>query len=158
MPSIFRHTVLLSLCCATMAHAEGWQNLDAIDAAVAVAPGVNGSAQPVDRRIRLAECAQSLTVDPVAFGAVAVRCASPGWRLRVPIRGGAVLASNDVPVIRRGDPVSVVTGSAGFTVSAAGTADGDGRVGDRVRVKTGPGNASIVGQIVDAGTVRIFAN
>jgi flagella basal body P-ring formation protein FlgA len=162
MPSIFRQLILVTLLTAAGARAEepaGWQNLDAVDAAVTIALGGNGlvgggKARPVDRRIKLARCAEALSVSAPIAGSVTVECVSIGWRIRLPVVMAATVAGP--PMMRKGDPVSVVTGLSGISASIMGIADGEGRVGDRVRVKTGSGSAALVGQIAGPGTVRIF--
>jgi flagella basal body P-ring formation protein FlgA len=157
MPSIFRQLILGVLLTGTGARAEepvGWQNLDAVDAAVTIALGAEGRARPADRRIKLARCVEPLSVSAPIAGSVTVECVSIGWRIRLPV---VVAASVAGPLMmRKGDPVSVVTGAAGISASTMGVADGEGRLGDRVRVKTGPGSAAIVGQIAGPGTVRIY--
>lgn len=159
MASFFRQVILVGLLSATGARAEGaagWQNLDAVDAAVAAALGDGGRARLVDRRIKLAQCAEALTVGAVMGGAVAVACESIGWRIRVPVIVAAAVVLGPM-MMRKGDPVSVVTGSSGVSVSIMGIADGEGRLGDRMRVRTGPGASGfVVGKIADPGTVRIY--
>lgn len=159
MASIFRQVILVGLLTTTGARAEGpggWQNLDAVDAAAAAALGDGGKARPVDRRIKLAHCKEVLTVGAVVGGAVAVACESVGWRIRVPVVVAAAAVLGPM-MMRKGDPVSVVTGSSGVSVSIMGIADGEGRLGDRMRVRTGPGASGfVVGKITDPGAVRIY--
>jgi len=156
MASIFRQGATLALLISGSAQAAGWQNLDAVDAAVVAALGDDGAeARTVDRRLKLAACPERVAVDPPGGGAVVVRCASLGWRIRVPILVGTARVASEPIVIRRGDPVSVVTGSGGFSVTVSGIADEDGRAGDRLRVRTRPSAPAIMGQIVDEGTVRL---
>jgi flagella basal body P-ring formation protein FlgA len=153
MASILRQLAVGALLIATGVHAEGWQNLDAVDAAVTAAVGPG--ARPLDRRMKLANCPEAVTVGTVIAGSVTVACASLGWRVRVRVTESAVAVAGPV-LMRKDDPVSVVTGQAGFTASVSGIADGEGRLGDRVRVRTGRGAAVIVGLIADPGTVRIY--
>lgn len=155
MASILRRVLMGSVLIATQARAEGWQNLDTIDAAVTAAVGSNGVARPVDRRIKLKTCPETIGVGAPVAGSVAVTCASVGWRLRVPVSSLAVAVMGPM-LMRKGDPVSVVTGADGFSASVAGIAEGEGRLGDRVRVRTGPGASVITGLIADPGTVRIY--
>jgi hypothetical protein len=153
MASILRRFAVGMLLVASEARAEGWQNLDVVDAAVAAAVGAG--ARPVDRRIKLPVCPEALSVGPVVAGSATVACARAGWRVRIPIVAVAVAVAGPL-LVRKGDPVSVITGRAGFSASVSGVAEGEGRLGDRVRVRTGPGAAVIVGLIADAGTVRIY--
>lgn len=77
----------------------------------------------------------------------------PWLPVRVPVTASAVATSGPI-LMRKGDAVSVVTGADGFSASVSGIADGEGRLGDRVRVRTGA--SVIVGLIADPGTVRIY--
>lgn len=88
---------LAGVALASPAIAQGFQDLAAIDAAVA-AQGV--AAQPVDWRLRLAACGEPMRVEATATIA-AVGCPSQGWRIRLPLlaqpramgdaRGGRVI-------------------------------------------------------------------
>jgi flagellar basal body P-ring formation protein FlgA len=150
MPSVFRHTLpaLLATAFAMPAMAQiAFHDPAAIDADIAAAlsapigqPG--GAAQPVDRRLRLAQCQQPLVIQPDA-DAVAVRCISAGWRIRVPLAAGtasmpATMAqpARAAPSVRRGDAVTMIIRGRGFTVRMAGIADQAGSVGDTIRVRT----------------------
>ncbi len=123
---------------AAPAHAAGFEDLDrlewrlttALDAGIGE-PG--GPQAPIDRRMKLAACGTPVTIDPPAMGAVALRCPAAGWRIRVPLaRLGGVQAASygggqpsyggmaQPAVVRRGDPVEVSAGTAGFSVSSIG--------------------------------------
>lgn len=153
MASILRQLATGVLLMAGEARAEGWQNLDAVDAAVVAAVG--SGARPVDRRMKLASCPDAVTVGAVIAGSVTVTCVGLGWRIRVPVAVSMVAVAGPI-LMRKGDPVSVVIGAAGFSASVSGVADGEGRLGDRVRVRTGSGVALVVGLVADPGTVRIY--
>lgn len=124
-----------------------------------------GPVTHIDRRLKLQPCPQPVTIDPPALGAVALRCESLGWRIRVPLvkqPGMQAVATPAVyqpaqpltpPLIKRGDPIELIAGDAGFTVSTAAVAQEDGRLGGRIRVK--PTNGQIViGLVEDSGRVR----
>ena len=152
--TIFRHLggAWLALF-AVPAHAQGYQSLDAIDAAIA-AQGI--SARPLDQRLRLAACPVAPVVIP-AGDAIVVTCEPLNWRLRIPVvaTGGS---QRDAPlVIRRGDPVAIMVDTAAFSVNAQGIADSDARRGASVRVKLDTSGPAIVGQAIDIGVVRIAA-
>ena len=134
----------------------------ALDAAIGQ-PG--GPVAPIDRRLKLAACPAPVTIDPPALGALPLRCEPLGWRIRVPlvrVPGAATVQQASYapqppqapPVIRRGDPVELFSGTAGFTVSTSAIAQEDGRSGGRVRVKTDPRGPVIIGEVVDNGRVR----
>ncbi len=127
---------------------------------------IGGPVAPIDRRLKLASCPAPVVIDPPALGALPLRCEALGWRIRVPlvrIPGAtpAMQAAAAAPppatpiVIKRGDPVQLVSGAQGFSVSTAGVAQDDGHAGGVVRVKTDPKGPVILGQVVDAGLVRV---
>jgi len=174
MPSTFRHVLwIAALGAATPAGAQSFHSLDAIEEQVVASLGAamgqpGGPARPIDRRLRLQACPAPIIVEPVNLGAVTVRCQQIGWRIRVPvvqvrqeIQSAAVpspartRASRAEPVVRRGDPVALVVVSGGFTVSRQAVADRDGAPGDRIRVRTEPRAAPIVGQVLSDGRVAL---
>lgn len=159
MPPIFRQLLLAAATFPTLAHASAWQNLDALDAQVAHALAASGeAAQPVDRRLRLAACSAGVTVERAGPGAVAVRCPSPNWRIRVLLIADTtsrVTALGPV-VMRRGDPVTIMVRSPGFTASTQGTALADARAGDRVTARIEGQKVTIAGRVIDGQTIDVF--
>lgn len=159
--------------------AAGLQNLDALERRLVIALGADigapgGPTVPLDRRLRLAACPSDVMVDPARQGAATLRCAEIGWRIRVPlVRGGAggdaggralPASGNGLPamaamrgetVVRRGDPVDLVAGSAGFSVSTQAIAEQDGAPGDRIRVRADRGKPPVLAEVVAQGTVRL---
>lgn len=144
--------------------AQDWQTIDMLTQAVAGAMG--RTAVPIDRRIKLARCPEQPAISALDAQALAVRCPSLGWRLRVPMLGeaSATAAAMPVPaarpaaaapVIRRGDNVRVSIDTASFSVGYSAVATQDGRVGDTIALRgtdaknllsatvTGPGRARI---------------
>ena len=174
-----------ALAGAQAAHAQGaqtFENLDRIDSLVAMTVGANlgepgGPAAPVDRRLRLAACPTTPSVEGPVFGAAMVKCDALGWRIRVPLVGGsAAAASGPLPrtaaspqnrfarpavsapreaVVRKGDPVQLMAGNAAFSVSRMMLADEDGALGDTIRVREDRKSAPIFAQVVEMGVVRI---
>lgn len=178
--SNFRHLLTIAAFgAAAPAAAQPFQDINAVERRVVAALGADigqpgGPVAPVDRRLRLAACPAPLVVEPVALGAATVRCLAVGWRIRVPVQRAAVAAAPaeaveapPVPVrapvrtaradmiVRRGDPVSLVVVTGGFTVSRQAVADQDGAAGDRIRVRTEPRAAPIVGQVLPDGRVAM---
>jgi flagellar basal body P-ring formation protein FlgA len=172
--SISRHLlVLLALTAATPAAAQHFEDLADVEQRVIAALGASigeagGPARPIDRRLRLARCPEPVGVEEPALGAVTVRCASLGWRIRVPLArgeggemrearpaGAAVRSTRRELAVRRGDPVVLVVVSGGFTVSRQATADQDGAVGDRIRVRTEPRAPLMVGEVLPDGRVAL---
>lgn len=153
---------------ATPATAQSFQNIDALEARIVGALGAaigepGGPAAPIDRRLKLAQCPGSVTIDPPVMGALALRCPAAGWRIRVPLArlgGGltttqAMTSAKAEPVIRRGDPVDLVAENAGFSVSITGIAQEDGAPGSRIRIKAEGKNPVVFAEVIDAGRVRL---
>ena len=135
---------------AQQAH-EDWQAIDVLTAMVASALG--RTATPVDRRIKLARCPEQ-----------AVRCASLGWRLRVPMSGPANAApaatgfarpTASAPVIRRGDNVRVTIDTDSFSVSYAAVAAEDGRVGETIALRGNDTKSSLSATVIGPGRARL---
>lgn len=130
-----------------------FQSTEALDQLVerfAGAPiGAEGGARAaVDKRLKLAACdAPQLSWRSPAEDAVVIRCQGPQqWRVFVPVNAlpkAAPTLATPAPVatkvefaIRRGDPVMLEAGAAGFSITREGLAMGDAAVGGRVLVKT----------------------
>lgn len=169
--------LLLALSCLSADPAlsqQKFENLDRIDSLVAMTVGANvgepgGPIAPVDRRLRLAACPTTPSVDGPVFGAAIVKCDALGWRIRVPlVAGGAAAASGPVAryasaaratpkeaVVRKGDPVQLMAGNAAFSVSRMMVADEDGALGETIRVREDKKSAPVLAQVVDMGIVRV---
>ena len=178
MPSTFRHLAIFGAASAAFAAApaaaQGFQDIDAIEQQVTASLGAGigepgGPARPIDRRLRLTACPGPLVVEPVNLGAATVRCQQIGWRIRVPVLAGgtqasvqsgpasarATRAARAEPVVRRGDPVSLVVMSGNFTVSRQAVAQEDGAPGERIRVRTDPRKPVIIGEVLPDGRVAM---
>jgi flagella basal body P-ring formation protein FlgA len=144
MPSNIRHLLVLAAgLAASPASAQSFQSIAAIEEQVVATLGVP----------------------------VTVRCQQIGWRLRVPVLAEKTAvevapAANSAPVtrvaraepiVRRGDPVSLVVTTGSFTVSRQAVAEQDGAPGDRIRVRTEPRKPPIVGQVLPDGRVAMNA-
>lgn len=153
---------------------QKFENLDRIDSLVAMTVGANigepgGPMAPVDRRLRLAACPTTPSVDGPVFGAAVVKCDALGWRIRVPLTAGAAAAASGPvaryapagramareAVVKKGDPVQLMAGNAAFSVSRMMVADEDGAVGDTIRVREDRKSAPVLAQVVEMGIVRI---
>ncbi|WP_114954173.1 flagella basal body P-ring formation protein FlgA [Sphingosinicella terrae] len=180
MPTKFRHLILAAGLVAGPALAQAFEDLDQLETQVTASLGAaigepGGPARPIDRRLRLRPCPEPATVEAPAMGAVAVRCESVGWRIRVPLTAGsrtAVAASGAAaaasapaePVVRRGDQVQLVAMSRSFTVSTTGIAEEDGAPGERIRVRrevaaaNGRGSRTtsrVIGEVLRDGRVAL---
>jgi flagellar basal body P-ring formation protein FlgA len=157
-PIAFTLTGLLAL--ARAGHATPpLENLDLLDARIAVYLGGTASdagrrAQPVDRRLRLMRCGEGVLLDPPALGAIAAYCPSRGWRVHVPLIGGAATEPAEI-IVRRGDAVRLAYLGTGFDVSTTAIALEDGRNGGMVRVKVPTGASVLTARVRGPGSVAI---
>lgn len=163
MPKI-RRSACLALLIAAPAAAQTFEDLDQLEAQVVASLGAGigepgGPARPIDRRLRLAACPEPATVGDTAMGAVTVRCRPVGWRIRVPLSGGAqsatMAATRAEPIIRRGDQVEVVAMSSQFRVSTVGIADQNGAPGDTIRVRRPDSANRLIGEVLPDGRVAL---
>lgn len=91
---------------ASAAAPRSFENLDRLDSLVTMTVGANigepgGPVAPVDRRLRLAACPRTPTVEGPTFGAAVIKCDAIGWRIRVPLSQGgayAALQQDGLPV------------------------------------------------------------
>jgi flagellar basal body P-ring formation protein FlgA len=147
---------LAVLCLSAAASGAVYQDLDALDAQIAASLGGGGIPVPIDRRIRLAECPTEPVVSRLYDGAIVVRCAPLGWKIRVAVAGGAgpLEAAAEI-LVHRGDPVELVVKGRGFSASAQGTAIDEGGAGKPVRVKIPTSALPVSAIVIGAGLVAI---
>lgn len=119
----------------------------AIDAEVSAFTGAplgtpGGARHPVDRRLRLAACAQSLDLAWHGRRAdmVRVECnAGTSWRIFVPVNadasGAGSVAAAPVAVVERGQVIGIVIEGRGFSVAQQGEALENGAIGQWIRVR-----------------------
>lgn len=144
---------------ASPAHAADLQSLDDIDAQVAQFTGAGigetgGARLPLDRKLRLRSCNSLLDISwyGTRGDALAVRCTEVGgWRVFVAIN--AVAKQSNKQLVQRRDPVRVVVGGAGFSVSRSGEAMESGKAGDWIRVRLQDNTRS--GKVISA---RVMAD
>lgn len=127
--------------------AASYADLDAIDrevtAFVHAETGQAAGVAQVDRRLRLAPCAQRLALGwhGRTRDSVLVQCTMPdGWRLFVPVmRQGRERPASDFGqgggVIARGDAVTIIVRGEHYRLTDRGTALGAGAAGDWIEVK-----------------------
>lgn len=139
--------IALMLALAATTH----QDTASLDRAVAAFTGrpmgaEGGARANVDARLRLAQCPTvSLSWRTEAHDAVVVACAGPDWRIYVPViappRQTIVAAAKAAPavsaekVIKRGDPLVIEAGAAGFSITREGIAMADAAAGQRLMVR-----------------------
>lgn len=140
---------------------EDWQAIDTLTQMVANAMG--RTATPIDRRIKLARCPEQASVTAIDAQTLAVRCASLGWRLRVPMTGPAgamttpagFAAPSSTPAIRRGDSVRVSIETDSFSVSYSATATQDGRIGETIALRGTDAKNLMSGIVTGPGRARL---
>lgn len=131
----------VALTASTTTAAAPFSDLATIDREVVGFTGTpqgqpGGAALPVDRRLRLNPCAAPLALrwSGPRRETVVVSCPDPGgWRLFVPVLGGAGEAP--ASAIARGDAVTIAVTGAGFAVMQAGEALEAGPVGGWIQVR-----------------------
>jgi flagellar basal body P-ring formation protein FlgA len=156
MTTFFGRAAMIGMAIPATAQAETFQNLDQVDAVANAIVAQSGVAvRPADRRMKLAQCPRPLTAEAQAQGAVAVRCAALGWRIRLPVEGVARADGLTPVIIRRGDPVTVEYEAQGFSVTASGVAESEARRGEPVRVRVDQKSSPVMGEAADVGSVRI---
>ncbi len=115
----------------------------------AAAGEIGGARNPADRRLQLASCAQPLlaTWHGTTRAAVRVECpvtlsGSAPWTIFVatrpaagPFGSGAAQAAAG-PLVKRGDPITVVVRGRGFTVQQSGEAMENGHEGEWIAIRT----------------------
>jgi flagella basal body P-ring formation protein FlgA len=169
-PTHLRRCAALSLVLAVLqpaAHAKGFQDPAAIDRDVAAftgqpigAPG--GAARPVDRRLRLANCAAPLALSwrGDAHASILVECPDQaGWHIFVatsaPASTTAARQTPATPVIERGQSVTVAISGDGFSVSQSAEALESGAIGAWIRVRTQAKADPLQAQVVRPGLVEV---
>lgn len=124
---------MLVLIFALLTTPHQFEDLEILDERI---QAENVSAEPVDKRLKLAQCPAEPIVSPAVGDAVVVRCPALGWRLRVPVSAASNAAENSQIVIRKGDLIECISGGPGFSVSTQLIAMDDARVGQSLRVKS----------------------
>ncbi|WP_404336127.1 flagella basal body P-ring formation protein FlgA [Sphingomonas sp. MMS12-HWE2-04] len=167
---------LAMLAAATPAAAQDFQPTRVLDTIVAQYTGqpigaVGGARAAVDPRLKLAHCpAPQLEWRNAAQDTVIVRCMAPAWRIFVPVNAraqpkpvtpaaqpaaaAAPVAKAD-PVIRRGDPVTIEAGTAGFSVTREGVAMNDAAPGARLMVKVDERKPPVQAIALETGRARL---
>lgn len=146
-----------------LAAAAPFADLAAIDRQVAQFTGApvgaeGGATLPLDRRLRLRPCNSpiALTWRGDRRNTVIAECPDAGgWRLFVPVRGGASSTAAS-PAINRGDAVTIAVTGEGFALSQPGEALEGGAVGAWVRVRAAGGKGNPMrAQVVRPGLVTL---
>jgi flagella basal body P-ring formation protein FlgA len=145
----------LGMAVGATATAAQFQDLDALDARVAMVLAGSRTAAPIDRRIKLAMCPDEPVISSPSDGAVSVRCKALGWRLRVTVTGSSDAAAPAQLLVRRGDTIELVAHGAGYSVSAVGIALEAGPAGASIRVKITTSSSPIAAVVARAGVASL---
>lgn len=115
--------VLAFMCAGFGAAASEWEDLDALEVRIREFAGADGGeavVRPVDRRLRLAACQNSVAVDwlDARRRAVVARCDAPVWRVHVGVVGANRAVSARTAVEDRRALVLVRAVPRGAVISA----------------------------------------
>ena len=153
-----------------LAGAAGFQDISALDAAVTAFTGrpvgvEGGPRSPIDARLKLAQCPTvALSWRTEMHDAVVIACASPQWRIFVPVLSTPKAAPATVtpavaikqePVIRRGDPVTIEAGSDGFSITRDGIAMADAAPGAHFPVRIDPARQPVQAVALSSGRATL---
>lgn len=165
MKSIF--PIMLVLLVAPPAFGQAFTDHAAIDAAITGFTGVptgspGGAIQPVDRRLRLARCRQSLAIGwhrPAGSprrDTLVVRCPdAEGWRLFVPVGQQAAGSAPNPPLVVRGDALTITVAGPGFAVSQPGEALESGGAGAWIKVRSAMRSDPMRAKVIRPGLVSL---
>ncbi len=167
--------LILALAAASpAAAAEPFQSTAMLDTIVSQFTGKpigseGGAKTPVDPRLKLASCAApQLEWRTEAKDAVVIRCMAPGWRIFVPVNAvpraapAAAPATaapaapvKAIPVIRRGDTITIAVGANGFSITRDGVAMNDAPAGGRLMVRIDDRKPPVQAIAVEPGRARL---
>jgi flagellar basal body P-ring formation protein FlgA len=120
---------------------------------------VGGATGSIDQRLRLQKCPSSVLVDQPLYDAIAIRCPSLGWRIRVPLvaktRPVSATESPSISLVHRGDVVELVYDGPGFAATTSAVALDEASEGKAIRVRTAVSATPISATVSRAGEVRI---
>ena len=155
------------------AQAVRFQDTQSLDVAVQAFTGKRigeqgGARAAVDKRLKLAACdLPQLDWRGSYQDSVVVRCDAPAWRIFVPVlvppratpvaaaAAPAPMVAKAEPVIRRGDPVTLEAGAAGFSITRDGVAMGDAAPGARLMVKVDPAKPPVQAVAIESGRASL---
>lgn len=149
------HNQLLAALAAAVMTPGSYQDLHLLDARVAAMLGSGRSAVPIDKRIKLAACPDEPEISPSPGGALAVRCAALGWRIRVVLAGASSAGAPEEVLIHKGDSIELVADGPGYSATFAATALDDGQEGGVIRVKIPTSVSPISATVSRAGVASI---
>lgn len=162
-----------SLLIASPAVAQtGFQDTGAIDRAVASFTGKpigteGGARTPVDTRLKLAACPMvSMQWRADNHDSVVVSCTGPEWRIYVPVivpppapapaaPVPVAAVAKPVIVIKRGDPVTIEAGAAGFSITREGVAMTDAPSGGRLFINVDGTKKPVQAIAIDTGRATL---
>lgn len=164
--------IALLLAAATVTP-PAFQDTAALDRAVSAFTGhaigeEGGARTAIDARLRLAQCPTvAISWRTQRHDAVVVACSGPNWRIFVTVNNAApapaapmvasapAAAIKAAPVIKRGDPVTIEAGNAGFSISRDGVAQGDAAPGERLLVRVDGNRTPVQAVAIEAGRATL---
>lgn len=154
---------------AAPAAAATFASPSAIDAAVTAFLGAEigspgGAARPVDRRLKLAACAEALDVN--WYGqtrtTLQVRCLSQGWRIFVATSANAPNSPRaglgGETIVQKGETVSLIYEGPGFTLTRQGEALEPGARDQWIKIKPAGDTKAVRGKVMRPGSVLVSAS
>lgn len=82
-----------------------------------------------------------------------------GKELKRPVQQGDIIRAAEIQppqVIKRGDLVTIENRTGAIKVSSTGTALGNARIGDKLRVKNNQSSKNVMGEVIDQGLVIVY--
>lgn len=163
------------LLAAAAVTSPAFQDTASLDRAVSAFTGhgigeEGGARTAIDARLRLAQCPTvAISWRTERHDAVVIACSGPNWRIFVPVNAAqaAVAAAaapatasytpavKAPPVIKRGDPVTIEAGNAGFSISREGIAAGDAAPGERLLVRIDGNRTPVQAVAVEQGRATL---
>jgi flagellar basal body P-ring formation protein FlgA len=119
------------------------------------------AAHPLARDVALTESDFKTSRQDLAAAAgspLTVTSQAVGKHLRYPVAAGTILGARMLespPLVRRGQPVTIVSGAGGVEIRAAGEALADGGNGDTIRVRNTQTRRVLDATVQESGLVRV---
>lgn len=132
------------------AASPAFEDLEILDERVLA---ISDYAEPIDKRLKLAECPDDPIIAPPVGGSVVVRCPALGWRLRVRVKTAVPSVEVAEIIVRKGEMVETVSDGPGFSVSTPMIAMEDASIGEAVRVKSPSSRIPITATVKARGLV-----
>lgn len=119
-----------------------------------------GARAPIDKKLKLKRCSAPVQITHTNRNSVLVSCPKSGWRIFVPLSGGAssrksYSSNSDEYVVRRNQPLMLVVKRPHFSISYSVVAQKNGRVGDYIPVRSGRKSKVLIARVSENGQVEL---